>query len=380
MFGHIYKNRLTVFLRTPVLLFWTLLFPIVLGTLFQLAFANLSEDIAFDPVPVAVVESEDLDELSGFADTLDSLNAEGEDRLIVVHDVPTMAAGASLLEEGAVYGIIAVEGEEPKLTVAGSGLEQTILETIINGYLQTTHAISHTLENDPASLQEQAIETITTQTDYLDETTAGVPDATVISFYSLIGMACLYGSMFGMQAVNLSEANVSRLGMRLSVSPVSKFTGLAGGLSAAFTVQFAIMLVVWAYLAWVLRVPLGDHPLLVLLLLFTGTCTGVAFGAFVGSALGKSESAKTAVIVGVTMVFMVLSGMMVANIKYLIQANVPVLAFINPLNLVTDALHSLANLDSVERYFTNLGALAIITVVLALAAWLSLRRKSYARL
>ena len=47
-------------LRDRSTLFWTLLFPLLLSTLFFVAFGHLhsDQDIVFDPIPVAVVDNE----------------------------------------------------------------------------------------------------------------------------------------------------------------------------------------------------------------------------------------------------------------------------------------------------------------------------------
>ena len=56
MFGHIFKYSMLSALRVKSLNFWILLFPIILGTLFSLAFGNFSNSEKFKSIPVAIVE------------------------------------------------------------------------------------------------------------------------------------------------------------------------------------------------------------------------------------------------------------------------------------------------------------------------------------
>ena len=56
MFGHIFKYSMLSDLRVKSLNFWILLFPIILGTLFSLAFGNFSNSEKFKSIPVAIVE------------------------------------------------------------------------------------------------------------------------------------------------------------------------------------------------------------------------------------------------------------------------------------------------------------------------------------
>ena len=44
MFWHVFKYRLKCLLRDRITLFWTLIFPLVLGTLFHFTFGHLTSD------------------------------------------------------------------------------------------------------------------------------------------------------------------------------------------------------------------------------------------------------------------------------------------------------------------------------------------------
>ena len=44
MFFHIFKNRLKILLRKKSVIFWTMIFPIILATLFHLAFSDIQND------------------------------------------------------------------------------------------------------------------------------------------------------------------------------------------------------------------------------------------------------------------------------------------------------------------------------------------------
>jgi ABC-2 type transport system permease protein len=73
-----------------------------------------------------------------------------------------------------------------------------------------------------------------------------------------------------------------------------------------------------------------------------------------------------------------LSGMMFVDMKYLVIKKAPILSYINPVNLLTDSFYSLYYYDSLDRYYMNIGLLLIMVVVLGVASYLGLRRKTYA--
>ena len=51
MFWHIFRYNLKSDLRDRALVFWTLAFPLILATLFGMAFANLGQTEGFQPDP-----------------------------------------------------------------------------------------------------------------------------------------------------------------------------------------------------------------------------------------------------------------------------------------------------------------------------------------
>jgi predicted Zn-dependent peptidase len=56
MFLHILKYNFISALRVKQLNFWILIFPIILGTLFNIAFSGIMDSEKFKTIPVAIVE------------------------------------------------------------------------------------------------------------------------------------------------------------------------------------------------------------------------------------------------------------------------------------------------------------------------------------
>ena len=60
---------------------------------------------------------------------------------------------------------------------------------------------------------------------------------TMIEYYTLIAMACLYGSMLSMYITNFKLANMNSVGKRTSLSPTSKTKLLLSSLLSSYLVQ-----------------------------------------------------------------------------------------------------------------------------------------------
>ena len=125
---HLLKYNLKVKLKNFGMTFWPLAFPLILGTLFYFAFGNIS-DADFQTVPVAVVEEAHADQV--FLAFLDQIEG-GEDKLLSVEKM-TDEQGQDKLEAKKVSGIYYV-GTEPSLTVASSGIEESILQSVLSSY------------------------------------------------------------------------------------------------------------------------------------------------------------------------------------------------------------------------------------------------------
>ncbi len=125
MFAFLYFYRLKCLLRDRMLVFWTLLFPLVLATLFYFAFGRLTTEFErFEPIKVAVVDNPAYRTQVAFRDLLDNLSQSGEQQLLDLAVVDE-ATAEKMLEEDKVVGLIRVtDGLE--LVVKGPGLKQSI--------------------------------------------------------------------------------------------------------------------------------------------------------------------------------------------------------------------------------------------------------------
>ena len=140
------------------------------------------------------------------------------------------------------------------------------------------------------------------------------------------------------------------------------------------------MLILLGYVTLVLKVQFGGRIGYILLTTFIGSIAGLTFGSFVSVLVKKSTGAKIGILIAVTMLCSFLSGMMQQNIKYLISRDMPLLSWINPLNLLTDAFYSLYYYDTLTRYGLNMMILMGFILVFGSVTYFIIRRRKYASL
>lgn len=375
MFGHIFINRLKILVRSKTAIFWTLVFPIILATLFNLAFSNITSGENFEVIDLAVVNNENFKNEKNFKVLIESLSSVSKDQLFNTKYVTEEEAKA-LLQDNEISGYIIVN-EKINIVVKNNGINQSTIKSVVDNYYQVVSVINNISNSNPDAIRNGVLEKLNEDTSNFNDISNENVDSIVVYFYTLIGMICLYGGTFGVNAVIETEANLSKKGARVSVSPIHKFKLLLASFLAAIVIHYSEVLILLGYLTFVLKIDLGNQILPVLLLTFVGSLAGTSLGTLIGVSNKKSENMKMSILISITMLFSFLAGMMVLQIKYIIANKIPLLAHINPVNFITDGLYSLYYYNTLDRYFYNVIGLLVFTLVMFLISYIFIRRKKY---
>ena len=375
MFAHIFLYRIKSLLRQRSLVFWTLIFPIALATFFNISLGNIKSVNDFDPIPVALVQDSAFPELT---DTMKGLS-EGDHRLFDLTVTDTQTA-LNLLKESQISGYI-VPGDTPTLVVTKTGLNQSILKNFIDQYTHNALAMQDIAVHHPESIPD-LLTAMGASQNYVKEVsvTQRSTDPTLIYFYALIAMSCLYGSMYGLEEVNRVQANLTPHAARLNVAPVHKLKVFAAGMSAAILIHYTGLLALLGYMQFILDINFGDNVFYVALILFIGSILGISMGSVISAVVKKSEGIKMAVVLLISMVGSFLAGMMIGEVKYYIAQKLPILGYLNPANLLSDALYALYYYDTHTRLYINLAGMSIFALVFCSATYLLIRGRKYASL
>lgn len=387
MFFRNYVYRLKCILRDKQMMFWTLMFPILLATLFNMAFSNLSSAENFKAIKIAIVENEEYKQNTNFKTFIESISSKEDSDKSIAEERPFDVTYTSreeadkLLKDKKIKGYIYLDNEI-KLVLKESGLYQTIIKGILDDYKQSFATMSSIINKDPSSIQRGLHNKISERIDYLKSVTSSkaAPDTTVNYFYTLIAMACLYGSFLGLKEVTTIQANLSPQGARVNMAPTHKMKYFLISMLAAVTVQLIDIFILLSYLGLILNVSFGNQIGYIILTCIIGTITGVTFGACIASIVKGGEGIKIGVLISTSMMMSFLSGMMYDKMKYIINTSAPILGYINPANLLTDCFYSLYYYDTHTRFFMNIAMLCGFIVVFSISTYLVLRRQRYASL
>lgn len=390
MFIHNFKYSLKALLRNKMLVFWTFAFPIILGTLFKVAFSNIENSEKLDIINIAIVQNEEFENNEAFKTSFEKLSDENNEDRLFNTKYTTKEEAKDLLNKGEIIGYMELKQDRPVLTFVTNGIDETVFKHVAEEIVQTSDIIKQLsqtqIQKQIASgnyiinydeIYNKAIEMAKEDNVELKNISNSNLSYTMIEFYTLIAMTCLYGGMLSMVSINQILANMSNKGKRIAVSPTKKSIIILSSLLASYIVQLIGLAILLLYTLFVLGVDYGSNTGLIILLAIVGSFAGLALGTFVGTIFKASENTKTGILIALTMLGCYLSGMMGITMKYVVDKNVPIINKINPASMITDGFYSLYYYDRLDRYWFNIASLLIFALILIVISFFSLRRQKY---
>lgn len=362
-------------IRQKDLIIWLLIFPIVLGAFFKIAFSSINENESkFKSIPVAVVHADKNSTLKSVLD-----NIENSDDPLLKPRYENEKKALELLESKDVTGII--YADDLSLTVGDEGISPTILKSFLSQYKTNEKVITDTAKNDPTKLQ--AVISKLNEDVSCNETlslTDSDLDVYTQYFYNLVAMVALMGTMSGVFTAIEQQGNLSDLGARRCCSPQNKFLAITADLMAKFAVQAICVIVSVSYVQFILKVDFGSRLPLVYVSGIIGGIMGVSMGFFIG-AIGKmSAGAKNAISLTLSLTSCFFSGLMVGNMKVVMKNALPWFNKINPATVIADSFYSLQVYSDHKVFITKIITMLIITVIFIFGGFLLTRRRKYASL
>ena len=390
MFIHNFKYSLKTLFRNKALIFWTFAFPIILGTFFNMAFSNIESSEKLDIINIAIIKNDDFNNNEIFKTAFEELSDKNNDDRLFETRYTTEEEAKKLLEDEEIVGYMKLVNDEPKLTFITSGINETIFKYVSEEITQTSNIIKNLAEEeikkemiagnyniDYESIYNRVIELTEENNVRLNHVSNSNLSYTMIEFYTLIAMACLYGGILGAVAINQNLANMTNQGKRVSVSPTSKGKIILSSVLASYITQLVGVALLFLYTIFVLKVDYGNKLGLDIALAMAGSLAGLSLGVAVATTIKSNDNVKTGIIIAITMLGCFLSGMMGITMKYIIDKNIPIINKLNPASMITDGFYSLYYYDTLDRYIFDIGSLLIFAFVLIAISYISLRRQKY---
>lgn len=348
-----FKTTVHRLLLTPSAVVWTLIFPIVLATVFNFMFEPMRSTGSVEAVDVAVV-AEDAWEDSPFSQVVDTLS-EADEPLLAVHPVATEQEARELIAEGSVAGayIVDAAGNErnaeqsgsdeldavdaagpadaagaasgsgtaagssdvstvtssagstgaPRIILApaGSGtgsdasydVNRAILESVVTSYLQSEALIEELATHDPVALSDPTtIENALGLSVSVREVslTHAQPDSMVRFYYALLGMASIFAAQLAGESVWHLQPTSSAAGARRAVSGTSRMRLLIPTIGACWAISTTFLAIAFGYICLTAHIDFSGREGLCLVGIAASSLLSCGIGALVGALPGRMGS------------------------------------------------------------------------------------------
>ena len=390
MFIHNFKYSLKTLFRSKALIFWTFAFPIILGTFFNMAFSNIESSEKLNIINIAIINNDDFNNNEVFKSAFEKLSDKNNDERLFKTKYTDEEEAKKLLEDEKISGYLKLENGKPKLTFITSGINETIFKYVTEEITQTSNMIKVLSEEeikkemiasnyniDYDNIYNKVMKLVEEDNVKINNISNDNLSYTMIEFYTLFAMVCLYGGMLGALAINQNLANMSNQGKRISVSPISKGKLILSSVCASYITQLVGVALLFIYTIFVLKVDYGNKLGLDILLAMIGSLAGLSLGVAVASTVKSNENTKIGIIITITMLGCFLSGMMGVTMKYVIDKNIPIINKINPASMIADGFYSLYYYDTLDRYIFDILSLLVFASLLIIISYISLRRQKY---
>lgn len=348
-----FKATVRTLLLTPSAVVWTLIFPIVLATVFNFMFEPMRSTGSVEAVDVAVV-ADDAWEDSPFSQVVDTLS-EADEPLLAVHPVATEQEARELIAEGSVAGayIVDAAGNEgnaeqsgsdeldavdaagpadaagaasgsgtaagssdvstvtssagstgaPRIILApaGSGtgsdasydVNRAILESVVTSYLQSEALIEELATHDPVALSDPTtIENALGLSVSVREVslTHAQPDSMVRFYYALLGMASIFAAQLAGESVWHLQPTSSAAGARRAVSGTSRMRLLIPTIGACWAISTTFLAIAFGYICLTAHIDFSGREGLCLVGIAASSLLSCGIGALVGALPGRMGS------------------------------------------------------------------------------------------
>jgi ABC-2 type transport system permease protein len=369
-------------IREKDLIFWSLLFPLILGTFFYMSFWKMSNSMgeqedSWETIPVAVIEKDTTSqEAAYFSQFIDEINGN----VIEIKDYSSEEAAITALQNDEITGVYYVD-KEPSLSIAKSGINQSILNGMLDSYMKNAQIMMDIATDHPENIQKLMTEysTMTDSGDYLSDVdlSGKTMNPMIAYFLALIAYCCISGAFMGVHASFTSQANLSALGARRSITPTKKIVLVLTDLAVLVLIHFVNIMILTLYVWKVLKIPLGIPIVPMLVTNLMGSIVGISLGIIIGATSKAGIGVKTGLTVLLTLLPAFLAGLMYGNMKNIIELHAPIINRINPAAVLSDTYYALGVFSDYGRYHRNILTLLAMSVLLLSIAFFSLRRERY---
>jgi ABC-2 type transport system permease protein len=356
------RYELKIFLGSPSNMFWMIAFPLLLLTVFSIAFSNLRfRELNLEKASIAYDEEafmslyfvEAPKEMPNFA-TLDRSSIENS---LFKGQAMTKDQALEALQEGQIEAYV---DKDLDLVISKNGINQMIMDELLTS---TKQIASLNLPLTAYEFNRNYVENSNEKSSPID-----------VVFYSLFAMITLYGAYLSSVIGNRLIVRGQSVSLRNTTTSTPKAWQVMISVAASLLWSLFLILIIVIYTELILKQDffakdINNIPLVLSAILF-----GIAWGLFLGAMI-KKESMQTAATISSLLILSGLSGLFNNDIPLLIQRYFPLITKLNPVSLISKELIKVNMLGNYSTLNTSVLQLLAYSIVLIGISILQIRRK-----
>lgn len=370
MFFFLLKYSLKETLKNYSAVFWTLVFPFLMASIFGFTFGKFDENkMKLDAIPI-MIEDEMYEKV------FREIKMEGRP----IFDILPYHEPQNTMKEGKIDGFLQGKGKDVTVRLRQGSIYASIIYNVANQINHSFLAVEEILKY-PENFEklESLAEGIAKSNEIeIANGMEGKNKKRAVSyFYSLLAMICLGGMSFGVFSVESSNivGDVKAARRRL-VSPISRAQFILADVANSFLVSTTFSVLLFAYIRYGWKIDFGDNAKVILAILL-GNLMAILLGMLVALLFKGKSDTKVSISAAFYVFSSALSGMMVSDLAGFVNHKAPFLNHINPGTVLTKLFTSLYLYEDVSRYYLYLGNLLIYIFVCFVLVLFLLRRRNY---
>lgn len=338
IFLYLLKERL----RDRGAFFWTMLYPVILVSIFYFGFSGLM-DQKFEPIEVGIDPDYKYIRIFEMVDILKTQAMEKEQ-------------GEEMLRKEEIAAYIREDGE---LILLKSGISQTLVKEVTDWIAQV-----HALMESGASIENLRMDRMHVKTLQQSE------DFWKLTYYSTVAMCSVY-SMYG--GIALSTPNPTSA--RIAVSPLKKSTRIIFFFLLSTFINLLVNIFLVFYIDYILKLDLFPKLWQSFVLISCGSLFGIALGILIGLPRKLSDGAKIGIATSISGFAAFFAGMTGREIPRLLSRTMPGVEKLNPIAVISNNLMRVNMLDSTNTYMQGIAILLLQTAIFLIAGLVLLKSR-----
>lgn len=364
MYSFLLRYNFKLIMKNKSSIFWLILYPFFLATLFGFVFKNIGQDSTISNIPIMV-------ENSYYGEILNKFDYENRK----LFDLKKFSNPDDALKNGDIVGYLNSEND---VVVSKNDIKSTIFYNTVNHINHIGKGIGILVrDTGDAKNVEKVMEIVKKEVKIDNAIMMEEAELTAIFFFSLLGMICLGASSYGIALSEENNIENSRFCVKRNhVSPVDLRKQITAKFFIYLSISILFSIFLFGYMKYIINADFGNNISKIIIGIILANLLSILLGTFLGFVLKTNFDAKQGINAVIYVFSSALSGMMVSQVAGFITNKMPLLNYINP-GTVISRLFLAVYLENNRLYMKQVVNIFVYIFILIFLIAFLIRRRDY---